>query len=70
VWNKLETNLKGISFYNIFKKLTKQHFTLNSVTNTYIDSEITLSSCRQSRVGSSEVVVVRYCSELQFSSGQ
>ena len=34
VWNKLETNLKDISFYNTFKKLIKQHFILNPVTNT------------------------------------
>jgi hypothetical protein len=25
VWNKLETNLKDINFYNTFKKLIKQH---------------------------------------------
>jgi hypothetical protein len=36
VWNKLETNLKDISFYNTFKKLIKQHFILNPVTNACI----------------------------------
>jgi hypothetical protein len=53
-----------------FKKLVFSHtFDRNLLTSGKV-SHLVASLPTTARVGSSEVVVVRYCSELQFSSSQ